>query len=386
MAMTKVLIGILLAALIGQACSREATPQPAITPGQKAPVTGQKANWEERWQGILLEARKEGKVSMYSIWPPETRVSLSTAFRDKYGIELEFTPFSRGADLMPKVQSEQRAGLYVADVFGAGNSSLLVTMKPQGLLGSIKPLLVLPEVLDPQVWQTKTVPFTDKEGLSVSLILMWQRTVFYNAGLIREGEISSYKDLLKPQYVGKITSNDPSVPGTGLSAVTHLGHNLWGEQATLDFLKRLLKEQKVAIQRDARLNVEDVARGKYPIGLAPTGAVLANYLELGAPLKVVIVDEDSYLTPAMGAISVPPRFAHPNAAIVFVNWLMTKEGASILARTFGQPANRLDASTEGVNPIFIPIQGKKYYAESEEYLAEMGKWLGLARRIIEETK
>ncbi len=102
------------------------------------------------WDTLVAQAKKEGVVTLYALWKPATRIALTQAMRDKYGINLEFVPFSRGEDMTAKAAQEKLAGLNVADVFGAGAPSLMTVLKPAGLLGPMKPLLILSEVTDPK--------------------------------------------------------------------------------------------------------------------------------------------------------------------------------------------------------------------------------------------
>ncbi len=182
-----------------------------------------------------------------------------------------------------------------------------------------------------------------------------------------------------------MTLNDPSVTGAGNAAIAHIGYNLWGEAETVDFLKRLITDQEIVIQRDNRLHMESVARGKYAIGLAPWTQMVGEFLSLGAPIKLADVKEDNRITVSGGALAVPTQFAHPNAARVFVNWLLTKEGQTIFAKTFGSPSTRVDVPTDGIDPLFVPRPGQKYYTESEEWTAAQGKWLEIAKKIMDET-
>ncbi len=374
-------LGLLLGACLKPGASEVVTPSPSA---QKT-TASTSADWQQKWDNVLAEGRKEGKVSVYILWRPEVRTALTTAFKNGTGIDVEFTPFSRGSDLLVKVQAEQRAGLYNVDAFGAGNPTLLVTMKPENLLGSLKPMLILPEVLDPKAWRAGEVPYTDQQGLAVSLIGTTIRTLVYNSTMIKEGELTSYEDLLKPQYKGKITINDPSVTGSGNAAVTHLGQALWGEQKTLDFLKRLIKDQGAEVQRDNRIHLESVARGKYAIAFAPLPDLIAEFTDVGAPIKVAIIKEDNRVTAAAGALGVPTKFAHTNAAVVFVNWILSKEGQSVFSKAWGNPSTRADVSTEGIDPLFIPTPGVKYYSESEDALNARGRWLDLAKKAMEEA-
>lgn len=379
---------LMVAGSLLAACGQAAPTSPPAPPKNTAAPAATAASrpaWQEKWDSVLAEAKREGSITVYGIWGPDTRTALTQAFKDKYGINLEFSPFSRGADLLAKVQAEQRAGLYTADVFGAGNPTLITSMKPEGVLGPIKPLILLPEALDLKSWQGGALPFADKDSTALSLVGTVSGTILYNTDQVKEGELTSYKDLLKPQYKGKITVNDPTVTGSGNAAISHLGYSLWGEAATVDYLKRLVKDQQAVVERDNRVHVEGVARGKYAIGVAPLQAILSEFMGMKAPIKAAKVEEATFVTAGPGAISVPTRSAHPNATIVFVNWLMTKEGSAVFAKSFGNPSTRVDVSTAGIDPIAVPVAGKKYYMETEEVLVARGKWLDIARKAIEEA-
>ncbi len=388
--MKKILCAIAVLGLAGSTLWACAGASPPATSEKTVPAAGASASkpaWEEKWNATLDAARKEGTVTVYTVWRPEARAVLTPLFKEKYGITLEFTPFSRGADLLPKVQTEQRAGMYLADVFGAGNPTLIATMKPAGVLGSLKPLLILPEVLDPKAWRAGAIPFTDTDSMALGMRSVVLRQIVYNSDLVKDSEITSPQDLFKPQFKGKIALNDPSVPGAGNAIITHLDANWWGEAGVVTFLQRLVKEQNVDIQRDNRIVMESVARGKYSIAIAPVTDEVSHFLSLNAPIKIADLQEDNYVTPEAGALGVPTSSAHPNAAIVFVNWLLTKEGQSAFIKGFPGPGTRADVSVDGlgINPRFVPTPGKKYYTETEDWLKTSAKWLGLARKTIDEA-
>lgn len=375
-------VAFLLAAFLFAACGPAVSTPPA-PPAKGTPVVA-KEGWEQKWEKALAEGKKEGVVNVYTSWKPKTRAELTQAFKEKYGINLEFSPFSGTSEIVSKVLAENRSGLYMADVFGTG--VVIINAKRENMLGPIEPLLVLPEVRNPSAWLGGSLPFVDKDTTAYSMIGVLLRNIVINTDLVKEGEITSYKDLLKPQYKGKIVSHDPSVAGASISLVTNLGTNVWGEAQTIDFLTRLLKEQGVVIQRDYRTNMESVARGKYAVNIAPDTALLAEFIALGAPVKAAMVEEDNVIAAAAGGLAVPPKSPHPNASVVFINWLLTKEGQSIFAATMGNPSRRLDASAEGVNPIFIPAPGKKYYRDDlEEVSALKGKWMEISKKIIAEA-
>lgn len=373
---------ILLGGVISCTAQTPAAPQIPVTAPGKPEV---KAAWESKWESALAEAKKEGKVSIYSIWRPSTREAVTKAFKDRYGITVEFTAFARGPDLLARVQAEKRAGLYLADIFGAGVISLLASLKPAEVLGSMENLLILPEVTDPKAWNMGQVPFMDKDKTSVAMISSIQRFVFYNTNMVKPDEITLYKDALKPVFKDRVTLFDPTVPGPGNAFISHLAFNTWNVDEANDYLKQLVKQQNVTIIRDGRLHVESVARGKFALGLAPLPDVLEEFIALGSPIAAVIMKEGANVAPAAGAMAVPTKFANPNAAQIFVNWLLSKEGQTVFSKSFGNPSTRADVSTEGFRPLWTRQPEDKLIFDNEEFTLFQGKMQGIARQTIDDA-
>ncbi|MBI4334722.1 MAG: extracellular solute-binding protein [Chloroflexi bacterium] len=388
----KTLVGVfpgllLIALLLLLSCrpGESGAETPKTAPGK--PTAASKTAGETEWANVLEAARKEGSVSLYNTaWPSSVRAALSQAFKDKFGISLEFSPFSRGAELMAKVQEEKRAGLYIADVFGAGGTTLIASMKPASLLGHFEPILLLPEVTDAKRWTGEKVPFLDKDKLAVGMLANIERNIVYNTDLVKGGDITAFKDLLKPQYKGKITLNDPSVSGTGNAFMTFLATNLWDVEAARDFLRQLVKQQEVVIQRDHRTHVETVSRGKYAIGLAPSSQFIVEFLNARAPIDILILKEGTLVTPSAGALAVPTQFAHPNAARVFTNWLLSKDGQTVFTKSWGIPSLRIDVPTEGFIPAILAQPGEKLFVQDENTIMFQGKMLDVAKEVMGQSK
>ncbi len=389
---------IMLAGSILSACASSAGPTPTIPPvattkaatpaataaGAK-PATQAPANTTPAgWDALVAAAKAEGMVVVYNTaWTPDIRTGLTQAFKDKYGITVEFSPFARGAELAAKVQAEKGAGLYLADIFGAGATTQMTLLKPANLLAPMEPLLVLPEVLDPKSWTVGRLPFVDKDKMFFAIISSPERNIVYNTTMIQKGEIVDYPDLLKPQYKGKITLNDPTVSGAGSDFMTHLTVNIWDFDRTRDFLKALIAQQGVVIERDNQLHVETVARGKFPIGLAPATPSLAQLLDAGVPLNVVYTKEGVRATTSSGCLGVPTKMAHPNAGKLFLNWLLSKEGQTIYSKAFGSPSTRADVSLSVLNPILVPQPGEKIFPESEDFQMKATGVQAMAKQVID---
>lgn len=366
--------------------ARAASSSPASAKKAPASKAAQIPDWQQKWDATLAQARQEGIVTIIATtWPATVRTILTQAFKEKYGITLECTSMDRGAALVSKVGTEQKAGLYNYDFFGVGSTTALNMLKPQGLIDPLEPLLILPEIKDPDSWRLGKLPFVGKEKLFLGMAASKQHYIIFNKDLVKGGELTSYKDALKPQFAGKITINDPSTSGSGCAMFAHLALDIWNQQESKDYLRQLLTKQKAVIERDNRIHVESVARGKYAVGLGVDPDVLATFLQMGAPIAVVRAGEGTNVTSGAGGATVPVKMAHPNAGVIFLNWLLTKEGQSLFAKGWGNPSMRADASAEGINSLFLFQPGEKLYLPSEEKSLAMGEWMGISKQIIAET-
>lgn len=375
----------LLLASHGQSAP-SAPNQGAKAPSAKAAAApAAKEDWRQKWDAATSEARKEGSVRLYTMWGPGLRDLLTQRLKERYHIDLEVMPFARGADLVAKVEAEKRAGLKMADFFGIGSSTLVTTMKPMGLLSNIEPLLILPEVKDSGSWQGGRFPFIDKDKTTIGMGSVVQRYILINTNLVKPGEIKEYKDLLKPQYKGKIAMGDPSIPGAPDNMMTHLAWDIWNMEEAGNFLRQLITQQAASIQRDHSLVVDWVARGKMSIGLAGNREAIAKYLALGAPISVIPQKEGHAVSPSAACIGIPTEPAHPNATMVFLNWLLSKEGQTLFTKGFGYPTTRLGISHEGIDPDVIAKPGEKLFAQSEETILFGNKVSAMSKKIIAET-
>ncbi len=357
----------------------------AFAPVGAAAASSPAPGWEKQWNAILEAGKKEGTVSIYTMWISETRLALAKAFKEKYGINLDFTPVNRGAEIMARVETERRAGLNSVDLIGVGSGTLVSAMKPAGDIVPMENLLLLPEVTETKYWRGGKFPFLDKGKTTIGMIASVQRSIIYNTSLVKKGEITSFKDLLKPQYKGKITINDPMVPGAGKDTLIHLALNVWNLDETKAYFKQLLKSQGAVIDRDNRQHVESVARGKYAIGLGPQLDSLAKFLDLHAPIDAAIPKEGAYVTSAAGCIAEPAKLAHPNATKVFVNWLLSREWQTVFAKSFGSPSMRADVPAVGFNPVFLPQPQEKIYMPSEAAVLFTDEITKAAKQIMNEV-
>jgi ABC-type Fe3+ transport system substrate-binding protein len=165
-------------------------------------------------------------------------------------------------------------------------------------------------------------------------------TVWYNSTLVKVEEITSWDSLLDPKWKGRMVILDPRSPGSGESTWAFLSR-IKGEQ----YLTKLVA-QEMMVGRNLRQLGEAVARGKSAISLGLSYYTYVPFIKAGLPVKPIsVIKEGYYAASGSGNLVVIKNAAHPNAAKVFVNWLLSKEGQTAMTKALGQPTRRLDVDT-----------------------------------------
>ncbi len=350
--------------LVLASCAQQKPAAPSdsaikTTETQKAEV---KVGWEKEWEDIQTGAKKEGTVVVFGQAEPATQRGLLEGFRKAYpGITLDYTGMG-GSMMPPKIAAERRAGLHTVDLVIMGTTTALSGLRQ--FAQPVKPLLILPEVKDPKYWFGGKLDFSDTaEEINLVMSINVSPRVGINTDLVKPGEMTSYWDMTKPKWKGKVIIHDPRTAGTGLANATfwYLTPGLG-----LDFIRALAANQPI-LSADRRLIVETVARGKYAIAVGPAEAFVQEFEDLGQPIAwAPLLKEGTYISAGWGslvAVSNPP---HPNARTLFLNWLLGKEGQTIFNTTVGYASRRVDVSQSHLRPWAIPDPKINYQPNYKE--------------------
>lgn len=326
------------------------TPR-VVTPEQQVARVAEKvidkpaqSDWEVEWEKTLQAARKEGKVAITTSSGRETMQALVRVMEERFGITLENVPMT-GAQAAAKIVAERAAGLYLFDVIISGPTTLTELLIPAGALDPLEPVLILPEVKDPSKWWRGEIAWVTEKKDGLSFVATVNHPFLYNTGLVRKEELSSYWSLLEPKFKEKIVIRDPTVSGAGNSFFTAVAHAIMG----VDYFKKLV-EQKPAIMRDGRIQAEWVAKGKHLVGLGPSTDTVAEFIALGAPVARMVPKEGGYVSSGGATIGFMNKAPHRNAAKLFINFLLSKEGQDIWVVKQGAESMLLYATVEHLKP------------------------------------
>lgn len=312
----------------------------------------------DAWGDLVAAAQKEGKVVV--IGPPDADVrrDLPAAFKKRFGIDLEYMG-GRGRTNAARVRTERAAGRYTSDVVIAGLSTLAIVYYREKMLQPLKPVLMLPEVVDGSKWIKGSLWFADPDQKYVLRISNHvQRSFYINTAKVKASDFKSAKDLLDPRWKGKMAMDDPRLSGSGLT----LAARFWLSHGE-DFVKKLYVDQKPKFTRDRRQLTDWLLRGTYPITFGAGDDDVAKARKQGFPVTEVdgVLDLPLTLSAGFGMVGLLDKAAHPNAAKVFINWLASKEGMEVYARARGEVPTRADIDASKFVPKEqIPVKGVKY--------------------------
>ncbi|MBI4331007.1 MAG: extracellular solute-binding protein [Chloroflexi bacterium] len=369
-----VMAAALLPLLLGSCVLKPAATEIA-TPREVPAAVIAKSAWEEDWEHTLAAARKEGSVAFYTFYTDAWRTAFTEAMAKKYGIRLDVITATTGG-IVQRIMTEYRNQVHYADAMLGNRRDFDVYFRPEGVVGSLDKVIVLPENSDPRVWWRGELPwldpdtktyFNDREYVSPSLAI--------NTDLVKPGDIRSYSDLLNPKWKGKMTMVDPAAGGgvTTLMVMFAYGLMSW------DYVEGLAKQEPV-LSSDWRLTVEWTARGKYPLLIGPQKEPVLDFMKAGAPIAFSVPSEGVYLTTGAGFMLLK-NSPHPNAAKVFTNFYFSKEGQTLSSRVTGYQSSRIDVPTDYLLPALTRQPDVKYVSTIDKGFRE--NEVEFTRRVIQ---
>ncbi|MFN0074260.1 MAG: ABC transporter substrate-binding protein [Chloroflexota bacterium] len=358
-----------------------AEAQPAAAPAQAAPSVPSAATAD--WNAVVEAAKKEGSLSVATYAGTAYRKVIDDFEAAYPGVKVEHTSFqSSSRDYVPRLLQERKAGLFAWDLALMPAPEMLRQVKPAGGLSPIRPLLVHPEVVNDSYWADGFESgFLDKDKqYNYAIVRSLSQSLWIDTNQIKDGEISGFRDLLDPKWKGKILAGDPRTKGSGFNLATTLRLRTKDDS----IIKQLWFEQEAVLNTDARQLTEQVARGRFPIGLGAVSLPIIQdmvTLGVGNNLKWLPMLELDYLYSGNHILHYISNAPHPAGAKLFANWILTKEGSTSYGKNIKDNSRRVDV--EAFEPAVIPPKGMDFVLlDLEELLPEIEKSQEIAKSVL----
>lgn len=332
---------LLFAVTVGCTSGEEAAPStaPAATPQpSEEPDAGDvKKENEQQEQNLesndlVKAAQAEGKVVVYSITSRITNAA--EKFEQKYGIPVEAYNL-KDFELIEKVSQESRSGI--------ANADLVLAQESGRVLGE----LIEPGYLENYVPDSMkdVIPADFQNPLVFSFIT---KVFAYNSETYHFPPVNNIWELTEPKWKGKSYFKDPFQEGVNASFLTmltstevskkieeayekHYGKKLelTTENAGYEWIKAFFQNDVVLFNSDTRVNEAIGVKGNQidAVGLYVYSKLRERETKDLAVMPIMSMEPFAgFYYPSL--LLMVKDAKHPNAAKLFIEFLLTSEGFS----------------------------------------------------------
>ncbi len=293
----------------------------------------------QTWDETVAAAKKEGKVVFYNNLQPNGIEPLLAKFRAAVpGIQPEQIRLGSNP-LIERFQTEFNAGRHLADVFITFPDERIVEGVKAGWMAEWTP----PEL--------SNFPPAINEGNKLFTLQYAREAIIWNKTLVKPAdEPKEWTDLFDPKWKGKVGMNPPWRSVSIQQVVA-----FWEDKGIANPAEKL-KANEVRFFEGSGGIIQAVVRGDVRIAEL-TDLPLNPLLEDGAPVGFVYPASGTTLSANKAFVAA--KAPHPNAARVFMNWLMTKDGQEALQQYCGlsvtrngaPPLSKLPATSQLTNVV-----------------------------------
>jgi iron(III) transport system substrate-binding protein len=307
----------------------------------------------DREQFLAAGAKKEGEVSVYTSLISEDLNALSAAFERKYGVKVK--GWRAGSEkVLQRAVTEARANRHDADVIET-NGPELESLYREKLLQP----LASPHMKDlmPQAVR----PHRHWVGTRINMFVH-----SYNTQLVKKEELpKTYADLAHPRWKGRLGIEAEDEDWFAMVIKEQ------GEENGLRIFREIARNNGFSVRKGHTLLAGLVGSGEVPFALTTYSHGAEKMKQKGAPLEWFAI------APAIGranGIAIPRKPAHPHAAALFLDFVLSPEGQKILERGGYVPANLRVESPQQKLPL--------KFVDPAVVLDEDAKWKKLYSEIV----
>ena len=341
-------------------------------------------DFQQKWQELIKEAQKEGElVIMFGGQPGRLFGPVLKTFSDKFGIRV-IAPPGNGTSLSNRILAERQAGRYTVDIIHMAMTTVGGRLLPNGVLDDLRPELIHPEVTNQSLWYEGKHWWADQEDKRYFIYGARTRPaleVYYNTNIMTPADIaaiSSDWDFLNDKWKGKFVALPPTSAGGGEAWTLEILNPAIGKE----WVRRFITEMDVSFVTDIRQITDGLALGRYAAAInVDARREIAALAAKGMPIALFdkpVKESKVIFSTGQGSIGVATNRPHPNAARLFVNWLLSREGQTVRHALSTEPlipTLRIDdippgktVPSEHVDPkvdLWFPAADKEFRANAD---------------------
>ena len=288
-----------------------AVPTGTVTVGASTPAVAASTNGTAAPAVTVLPANLTGKLTLYTSAVQTDADGLKAAFNKKYP-NVAVTIYRDGTEkVIAKLHAEQDAKSIQADVLLIADAPTMETLKAGTFLQPYKSPFA--SAFDKQ--------FVDAEGY-------YTGTKIINSGIAVNTTANlpkpaTWKDLLKPDYKGKLVSPSPQYSGAAaLNYAVFLNNTTYGA----DFVKGLQTNGMTIVQANGDA-LTKIISGEAPVGIVTDNGVRAAKAK-GSPVEMIYPTDGAI--PVTEPVGIVAGTKNLDAAKAFVDFVLSPDGQALI--------------------------------------------------------
>jgi iron(III) transport system substrate-binding protein len=326
----------IIGAAIAAALTAFAVPALAQTP----------AGYPANYQQMVDAAKKEGKLVVYGATDSKAVQPLVKDFNALYpGITVEYNDMN-STEVYNRFISEVAAGGDTADVLWSSAMDLQMKLAAGGY----------------------AMPYKSVEAGKIPGWAVWKDTAYgttfepaafvYNKRLVTGADIpQTHADFVRiisqPKFQDKVTTYDIEKSGVGFMFMTQDEHDF----PQFKQLEQAFGAAKVRVQSSTGTMLERISSGENLIGYNVLGSYALVRAKTDPSLGVVLPKDYTLIISRVQFISKSAK--HPNAAKLWMDYLLSHRGQTVVANGSKLYAIRADVTGETTSSDLIKLVGEK---------------------------
>ncbi len=309
----------------------------------------------ERQAFLEAGAKKEGTFTIYGTTAVDHANKILAGFRYRYPF-LKTNLYRAGSTaLLRKILTEARAGRHEPDV---------ISIAP-GPNYELRRVGLIEKYQSPNRTALRD-GMMDKHGYFTAMqhIIV---VIAYNTEQVRKEDApKSYEDLLHPRWKGKIHLDTQDADWF------HTLLEYWGEEKGMTYMKKLAA-QNLQIRTGHTLGTQLLAAGEFQVSPVLYGYRVNQMMALGAPLDFALIDP--VISKPRG-VSLPKHAPHPYASILYLDWIISEDGQSIIGQKLGRNPVRKGMTSKYKrldHPKYVTVNGETFGPQYKKRLEQYAK-------------
>jgi len=307
---------------------------------------------------LVDAAEKEGALTYYTANFAETEQEVIKAFNKRFPKIKVSMVRAPGGQLITRIKTEAAAGKLAADVVNHSDRGLMLALND-----------MFQDYTPPNAADYRADALVSPE-LWPGVTLGW--CIGYNTQLVKNAP-KSWMDLTKPEYkdkqIGQVVGPSGGTTWTRVMFERQvLGEDYWKKQADLG----------VTLYPSGAPTSDSLVRGEISIAPLLYNIIYTKIVE-GAPAEAIFAPEGVPIVPY--ADGIPKTAKSPNAAKLFMNWRLSKEGQTFQIEKLGNISSMKEppALPKGWDPKVIKVwvpEFKQFESLRDKWLEEWNKTYG----------